>query len=265
MSAAAPPAVLRARTAPQLLAALAASDGTRPRLTWYDDHDGPTRGERIELSARVLTNWVAKAANLLDDELGVQREGAVTLDLPPHWRTIYWAFAAWEVGAVVRMGRALDVADPPGALVTDRAEDPVANGVRAVGVSLPALARSWGAGALGTVLLATGVLDEAAELAGQPDVFVAPDEPEPNDAALLLHDQVLTAAELLGRARERAAERGWMTGERVALTPTHATADAELLLDLVAAWSVDGSVVLVRDAEAAQLSARWAAERVTSA
>ncbi|MDQ6715007.1 MAG: TIGR03089 family protein, partial [Actinomycetota bacterium] len=42
-------------------------DATRPRLTFYDDADGPTRGERIELSAKVLANWVAKGANLLQD------------------------------------------------------------------------------------------------------------------------------------------------------------------------------------------------------
>src|SRR6476469_2959124 len=84
-----------------LLARLVAADPGRPRLTVYDDADGPTRGERIELSGRVLANWVAKAANLLVDELGVERGDVVVLDLPTHWRAVYWALAVWRVGAVV--------------------------------------------------------------------------------------------------------------------------------------------------------------------
>ncbi len=47
-------------TVPAVLAAATASDPGRPRLTWYG-----ADGERVELSARVLENWVAKTANLL--------------------------------------------------------------------------------------------------------------------------------------------------------------------------------------------------------
>ena len=79
------------------------ADPGRPRITVYDDTDSPTRGERIELSARVLANWVAKAANLLRDDLDVGPGSVVLLDLPPHWRTLYWAFAAWSVGACVEV------------------------------------------------------------------------------------------------------------------------------------------------------------------
>ena len=48
---------------PALLQQLLADPG-RPRLTWY----GPD-AERVELSGKVLLNWVAKTANLLTDEL----------------------------------------------------------------------------------------------------------------------------------------------------------------------------------------------------
>src|SRR3954453_22662516 len=92
-----PPAVLLRR--------LVSADPGRPRITVYDDTDSPTRGERIELSARVLANWVAKAANLLRDDLDVGEGSVVLLDLPPHWRTLYWAFAAWSVGACVEVPR----------------------------------------------------------------------------------------------------------------------------------------------------------------
>ena len=38
------PAVARATAIPALLRALVASDPGRPRITWYDDAPGPTRG-----------------------------------------------------------------------------------------------------------------------------------------------------------------------------------------------------------------------------
>ena len=86
-----------------LLRRLVASDPGRPRVTVYDDTDSPTRGERVELSARVLANWVAKAANLLQEDLDVTPGSVVRLDLPPHWRTLYWALAVWSVGACVEL------------------------------------------------------------------------------------------------------------------------------------------------------------------
>ena len=86
-----------------LLRAMVAADPGRPRITVYDDTDSATRGERIELSARVLANWVAKAANLLRDDLDAGPGSVVLLDLPPHWRSLYWALAAWSVGACVEV------------------------------------------------------------------------------------------------------------------------------------------------------------------
>ncbi|MEO8749738.1 MAG: TIGR03089 family protein, partial [Allobranchiibius sp.] len=83
-------------TPADVLAGLLKSDPTSPRITCYDD----ATGERIELSGKVLANWVAKAANLLQDELDAAPGTVVSLRLPPdHWRTYYWAFAAWCVGA----------------------------------------------------------------------------------------------------------------------------------------------------------------------
>ena len=48
----------------EVLAATLRADPGRPRVTAYDDGTG----ERIELSAKVLATWVAKAANLLQDD-----------------------------------------------------------------------------------------------------------------------------------------------------------------------------------------------------
>jgi uncharacterized protein (TIGR03089 family) len=77
-----------------LVRALAATEPTRPRLTWY-----ATAGERVELSSRVLTNTVVKATNLLVAEVDAEPGTRVALDLPAHWRTLVWALATWTSGA----------------------------------------------------------------------------------------------------------------------------------------------------------------------
>ena len=84
-----------------VLAAMLRSDPGRPRVTFYEDTPGPTRGERIELSAKVLANWVSKAANALQEEWDLAPGSRVRLALPPHWRSLYWALAVWSVGATV--------------------------------------------------------------------------------------------------------------------------------------------------------------------
>ena len=249
-----------ATTPVTVLSALATSDPTRPRLTWYDDADGPTRGERIELSGRVLANWVAKTANLLVDELGVEPAETVVLDLPAHWRGVYWALAVWRAGATV----SLQADDAASVVVTDRPDAVRAGGATlVVAVSLPALARRW-AGEL-----PAGAFDEAADLLSQPDVFEPFDEPPDDDVALRAGATESTGAELGAAAEGLAAQQGWASGERVAVTPpAGARLDDDggrLLVALLAAWSVDGSVVLARDADASSLADRWAAERVTSA
>ncbi len=145
-------AVARARDVAGLLDALQASDPGRPRLTWY----GPG-AERVELSARVLANWVVKTANLLVDELGVEPGDVVALDLPGHWRSVVWQLALEVVGA-----------DPStdGSGLTVRT-DPDAAEPGDVLVTLPALDRS-------APRLPEGVVDYNAEVGGQPDVLVVP-------------------------------------------------------------------------------------------
>lgn len=140
------------RDVPELLQSLQASDPGRPRLTWY----GPD-GERVELSARVLDNWVAKTANLLVEELDAGPGTTVRLALPPHWRTAVWALAASAVGAELVEGDAdVVVTDVPSATGDD---------ARVVVVALPALATSAG-------LVPPGALDYNAEVSGYGDVYV---------------------------------------------------------------------------------------------
>lgn len=117
------------------------ADPGRPRLTWY----GPAF-ERIELSGHVLDNWVTKTANLLVEEFEAGPRVRILLDLPPHWRAVVWALAAWRVGAcVVPSGPDTTPArTSDDVVVTDR-PDAFAGDGAVVAVALPALARGFGA------------------------------------------------------------------------------------------------------------------------
>ena len=190
---------------PALLWGLAASDPGRPRVTWYGDE-----GERVELSARVLDNWVAKTANLLVDELDADAGTAVRLDLPPHWRTVVWALATWAVGArLVEDGE-------PDVLVTAAPRPDPGDG-RVVAVALPALARS-------VPHLPAGALDYNAEVSGFGDVFV-PAEPAALPPAL----------------------RSWPDGVRLLVTPSTWDLQDTVLAPLVADGSVVLAAEPVRD------------------
>jgi uncharacterized protein (TIGR03089 family) len=215
------------------------SDPGRPRVTWY----GPD-GERVELSGKVLLNWVSKTANLLVDELDAEPTTTVGLDLPAHWRTITWLLATWAVGghAVIAPEKAVDV------LVTTR---PGAEGLpdaeHVVGVALPALATSWpGTPGTNAAKLPAGVVDAAAEVRLQPDVFDARLAPTGDDPAWTSAGKTVPYRDLVPSARITALGAGVFKGDRVF---TGNGAD-----DALVAWlgvlALDGSIVLHHDAEA---------------
>jgi uncharacterized protein (TIGR03089 family) len=252
-----------------LLAHLAGADPTRPRLTWYDDQAGPTQGERIELSGRVLANWAAKAANLLQDE-DIGPGSVVGLDLPTHWRAAYWLLAAWSVGAeVVVAGPAADPASNQASSDLLVTSVPQLQGGKAAGttvaVTLAALAREW----IGDPLT-SGTIDEAKELATYGDRFDSWAAPDPDSVALRAVSDSWTYAELLPAASAAAAAAGLGDGARVL---TSAGPDS-VVRAWLPAWVVDGSLVLVRpdpgegtDNDAgrdATLDRRASAERVTA-
>lgn len=228
-----------------LLAALVAADASRPRLTFYDDTPGPTQGERIELSGRVLANWVAKAANLLQDDLDAAPATTVGIDLPAHWRAVYWALAAWAVGSTVVVGTDARNAD---VVVTDDAQvaaDLAENAGLVVLVSLPMLARSHPAAPEDAV-------DEARDLARYGDVFVAWEEPSADAVALRADDERLAYDAVV------APRADWGDAPRVRLPDRL----GDVLRLALAAWAADGSVVLVRSPQGDQAT-RLASESVT--
>ena len=234
-----------------------AADPGRPRVTVYDDTDSPTRGERIELSARVLANWVAKAANLLRDDLDAGPGSVVLLDLPPHWRTLYWALAAWSVGACVEVPAHRTTADAgPGRRARGRPGTPVADVVvtdavdvaaaadEAVLVTLAALARS-----ATRRRCPPASVDEARELATHGDVFDAWEEPDGSDPALRAAGEVDAYADLV-------AAPGPAGGPQRVHTDT--TDTAAFLRLALAVWAADGSLVVTRGRARARRARRRA-------
>ena len=218
------------RTPADVLADLLRSDPARPRVTFYEDTPGPTAGERIELSGKVLANWVSKAANALQEELDVAPGSSVRLALPPHWRALYWALAVWSVGACVCLDE--DEAD---VTVTDSPDLAAQSAGTAVLTTLAALARSAPGGA------PPDVIDEARELATFGDLFSAWESPAATDPALRVDGRHTAYGSVV-------PQRDWPQGTRL-----HTRSDdlEQVLLDALAAWAVDGSVVLSRGPEPA--------------
>lgn len=268
--------ISRAQTPAQLLTAALTQDPARPLVTFYDD----ATGERVELSVATFDNWVAKTANLLQDELGAEPGDEVALLLPTHWQTAVWMHACWALGTVA----VLDESRVPDATVVVSGPERREQAEECAGERVAAALRPLGAGLPEPV---PGFLDYA-EVSGQPDHFVAyapvgqdatalhvrtPDESATMDAtaendtaagdAETAHR--LSHAELLRQAGERAQSLGLSAGARVlssrALDTFHGLLDG-----LLAPLSVGGSVVLCRNLDeltGEQLAAREAAERVT--
>ena len=69
-------------------------------LTFYDD----ATGERTELSAATLANWVAKTANLLVDGLGLGPGSVAAVRLPAHWQTAAVLLGCWSAGLTIDLG-----------------------------------------------------------------------------------------------------------------------------------------------------------------
>lgn len=228
-----------------------AADPTRILITAYVDGPQP---DRVDLTGATWATWVAKTANLLVDDLGLDLDAdlppTVAVELPPHWQSAVWAEAVNRVGALLRTG--------PEAF----SEAPE------VAVALPADVAAALAGSPGEVLVAPlrpmnapfagqlpgGVLDYSAEVAAHGDRFVpAPREHREDDAAVLAR-----AAELVDTA-------GLVTGARLLST---GTLPGSPWVELLAVSSVGGSLVLSPDARSldpAEAAARWSAERVTAA
>jgi uncharacterized protein (TIGR03089 family) len=232
-----------------LLAAALASDPAGPLVTFYDD----AVGERTELSAATLANWVAKTANLLQDEVGLVPGDRVAVLLPAHWQAAAVLLGAWSAGAVVST-------DPAGAAAafTDAHRAASAATVPEVfALSLASLGRGFEAGP------PPGTRDYVVEVRGQRDRFV-PHAPVPDNApALDLDGMVSTGADLVEIAGRRAGELGLLDHDRLLSTlPWEEPAD--WVDGLLAPLAACATLVLCAHADPAALVRRAEAERVTA-
>lgn len=222
-----------------LMTSLRSGNSTAPRLTWY----GPD-AERVELSGKVLDNWVAKTSNLLQDELDAEPGMRLALDLPVHWKTMVWSLAAWQLGLEVVQGEA-DAAF----LVTDRPGGPDGKYDAVVAVALPALAMRWPGE------LPPGVVDYAAEVRSHGDVFMQHADADPAGCALVtsggtryLHRDLLDGFAV---PHQEHARLHLPAAEGVESVLAHA----------LGAWRNTGSVVLTHP-DVAVTDALLAAERI---
>lgn len=227
-------------TVPDLLRQALGQDPSRPFLTFYDD----ATGERVELSLTTWANWVAKAAGLLADDLGLERGGSLLVDLPPHWLGTVLTAAAWCSGVAVTADRARSVqaaavvTGPEGLRAYDAAARPL----------LVASLRPLGGGV--TDPLPAGAVDLDREVLAQPDDFEAFDPPRPEDPAWAGRRTVLTQRDVVTSAPVRA---------RV-LTDLDPVSDPGVVL-LAGMLRGGGSLALVRHPDPATWERRAAQER----
>lgn len=231
----------------QLFADRLDRDPGRPFVTYYDE----ATGERAELSARSLANWVAKTHHLLGDELGLVGGDGALLALPAHWISLAPLFAALTAGlAIVDGAGAAEVAFVTPATLA------AAEGVPDVYAIAPDSAR-------------IGFGDTAPAPAADYVSAARPHEDKwpgvrfgagPDDACLAGR----TRAEVVEWARDRASELGLPDGARV-LSTRDWTGAADLVDTVFAPLAVGGSLVYVRNCvDAAVLDRRADQERATA-
>jgi len=220
-----------------LSSALAADPG-RPLVTYYD----LGAGERIELSVKTFDNWVAKVANLLGDDLGLEAGQRIRVELPPHWLSTVTVVAAWAAGLQVVMPESACPADVcvvgPTALETA--------GNRSAGIVVACSLRPLG-GAFVEPLPA-GWLDFGREVGGQPDMLLLDHHVASGDVALQQAGGALTHAELTREGLRGAERTGLRPGGRL-LTNANPASSPGLFSALVAPLVTASSVVLVYGAD----------------
>ncbi|MFG3260557.1 TIGR03089 family protein [Streptomyces sp. NPDC048172] len=251
------------RTPADLLRTALAADPARPLVTYYDD----ATGERVELSVATFANWVAKTANLLQDELSAEPGDRLALLLPAHWQSAVWLLACASTGVVADLH-----GDPAGAdLVVSGPEtldaaracsgERIALSLRPMGARFPQPPE--------------GFTDYAVEVPGQGDRFTPYAPVDPEAPALGLPDanggssrsgrEELTGSQVVARARADAEARGLTPGSRL-LSALPYDSWAGVGAGLLAPLAAGASVVLAPRLgllDSASLDKRKESERIT--
>lgn len=93
-------------TPERLFSELLAREPAQPFVTYYDE----ASGERSELSAKSLANWVAKTHHLLVDELGLGVGDTALVAVPAHWISVPVLLGCLTAGLMLTPSGAADVA-----------------------------------------------------------------------------------------------------------------------------------------------------------
>lgn len=230
------------------------TDPARPLVTFYDD----ATGERVELSVATFANWVAKTANLLQDELGAQPGDRCALLLPAHWQTAVWVVACFAAGVVAAPG-----ADPAGADLVVSGPDTL-EAARGCGGERVALALRPLGGRFPQA--PGGFADYAVEVPSQGDRFAPYAPVDPDAPALELPGgTTLSGRDVVLRARASARELGLSQGSRLLSGAAFDDWDG-LAAGLLAPLAADASVVLCRHLDrlpADRLEQRITSEKIT--
>lgn len=236
-------------TPARLLDAALAADGARPLLTSYDD----ASGERTELSVATFANWVAKTANLLQDELGTEPGSTVAVLLPLHWQAAVWVHAAWAAGHVVDLdGEApaeVAVVEHTRAGLGTAAGDVVSLGLGPMGLPRP-----------GSTPAYPGALDYDRAVHGHGDRFTPVRAHGPADLALRAGGRSVTAG-ALGRAA--LASPPLPGGGRLLVTDPLRTVE-DVLAALLVPAATGAATVLCRHLDPARLPDRIVQENVVA-
>lgn len=242
---------MTATTPPQLLDQALLRDPARPLITFYDD----ATDERTELSVATFGNWVAKTANLLQDDLAAEPGTRVALHLPVHWQSAVWLAACWAVGAVAHPGATdadVTVTTAEGTPPGPGTGDTVVLGLGPLGLPVP-----------GRTPPAPPALDYDAEIHGHADRFLPHTPPRPQAAALVTSGGSFTAADLADLAVRTAPEWGLQEGSRV-LTTRPLDEPSAVLAALLVPLAAGVTSVLCRHLDESRLTGRVEAEHVTA-
>ncbi|MBA3489730.1 MAG: TIGR03089 family protein [Longispora sp.] len=227
------------------MASALAADSARPLLTFYDD----ASGERTELSATTLDNWVAKTANLLMDGHGLGSGDTASVALPPHWQTAAVMLGCWRAGLAISHSTQefTDVAFS----ALERIEEQKSSEV--YGLSLAPMA-------MPLRNPPPGVTDFVLEVRTFGDVYGGP--PADPEAAALVHlpggGGVMSHATLTERAYARAEELGLTEDDRVLVMEPRRPLDW-----LLAPLAAGASLVLCWNADHGKRDSRVTSEQVT--
>ncbi|WP_394941496.1 TIGR03089 family protein [Psychromicrobium sp. YIM B11713] len=200
-----------------------------PRLTWYG-----TDGARIELSGKVLDNWVAKTSNFLTEEFDFGPDSVLRVALPAHWKSLCLVLGALGCGGTVSDQQ-------PGDLLASSEPEQIGSATGpTIAVALGALALQWEGE------LPAQAQDYAAEVRMFADAFERFSDPDQHQLALEFADYSEQYARLPQLTEELL---GKITAEpaRICLNAEHGL--AKVVRQALASWQSGGSVVLAEQAE----------------